>query len=106
MKGYTEILKGLREDNDKTQKDIAKILNCTQTAYGKWENGKRQITIDKLITLAKYYNVSLDYIAGLTQDPTPNWTDEKVMPPMKNNTIENILNGNTGSIGNITIEQK
>ena len=95
MKKYTERLRELREDRDISQREIAVILNCTQTAYGKWENGKRDIKIDDLITLAKYYNVSLDYIAGLTNNPTPQWTYQK--------TINNSFNNNKGNIGNINI---
>lgn len=91
---YTERLKGLREDNDFTQQDIANYLNCSQTAYSKWEKGQRDITIDNLIKLAKLYNVSLDYIAGLTKDPSPNWT-------IKNSIhIKGTINNN----GNITIK--
>ena len=97
MKKYTERLRELREDKDLSQEEIAKILNCTQTAYGKWENGKREIKLQELIILAKYYKVSLDYIAGLTNDPTPNWT-------IKNN-ISNSFNNNNGTIGNININQ-
>lgn len=94
MKRYTERLKELREDRDISQKEIGEILNCTQTAYGKWENGKRDIKIDDLITLARYYHVSLDYIAGLTNDPTPYWSTK---------SINNSFNNNSGNIGNITM---
>lgn len=89
MKKYTERLKELREDKDLSQREIAELLNCTQTAYGKWENGKRDIKIEDLITLAQYYHVSLDYIAGLTNDPTTHWT-------VKNNI--NIYGNNNGNI--------
>lgn len=96
---YTEILKSLREDNDLTQQDIANYLNCSQTAYSKWEKGQRDITIDKLIKLAKFYNVSLDYIAGLTKNPTPQWTNKE---KTKNKTKNNVSVTNNGS-GNITM---
>lgn len=96
MKRYTDIIKELREDNDYTQEEIAKKLNCSQTAYGKYENGKRNITVDNLIILAKFYNVSMDYITGLTNIKTPNWT-------IKNNSIKNSFNNNSG---NIKITQK
>ena len=69
MKNYKERLRELREDRDLSQREIAELLNCTQTAYGKWENGKRDIKIDDLIKLAKFYNVSLDYLAGITDIP-------------------------------------
>lgn len=59
-------LKDLREDNDKLQKDIAKILGISQQYYSEYEKGNRTITISHLITLAKYYNTSIDYIVGLS----------------------------------------
>lgn len=59
-------LKDLREDSDKLQKDIAKILGISQQYYSEYEKGNRTITISHLITLAKYYNTSIDYIVGLS----------------------------------------
>ncbi len=59
-------IKDLREDHDKLQKDIAEILGISQQYYSEYENGKRTIPIQHLITLAKYYNVSIDYIVGLS----------------------------------------
>lgn len=61
-------LKDLREDNDFNQADIAKILNITQQQYSKIENGITEITADRLITLHSFYNVSVDYLLGLTND--------------------------------------
>ncbi len=61
-------LKDLREDNDKFQKDIANLLGISQQYYSEYENGKRTITIQHLITLAKYYNTSVDYIVGLSNE--------------------------------------
>ncbi len=59
-------LKDLREDKDLKQEDIAKILNISQTNYSKYELEKINIPVDTLKKLAIYYNVSLDYILGLT----------------------------------------
>ena len=59
-------LKDLREDHDKYQKDIAELLGISQQYYSEYENGKRTITISHLITLAKYYDVSIDYLVGLS----------------------------------------
>ncbi len=59
-------IKDLREDNDLLQKDIAGILGISQQYYSEYENGKRTITISHLITLAKYYDVSIDYLVGLS----------------------------------------
>lgn len=56
----------LRIDRDLTQKQIADILKCNRQVYGRYERGKREIPISMLISLAKYYNVSLDYITGQT----------------------------------------
>ena len=59
-------IRDLREDNDLLQKDIAGILGISQQYYSEYENGKRTITISHLITLAKYYDVSIDYLVGLS----------------------------------------
>ena len=59
-------IKDLREDNDLLQKDISGILGISQQYYSEYENGKRTITISHLITLAKYYDVSIDYLVGLS----------------------------------------
>lgn len=63
---YYQRLRDLREDKDKKQKDIAAIIKTSQSYYAQYENGKRQVPFDRIIELAKYYDVSLDYIAGLT----------------------------------------
>lgn len=68
-------LKDLREDRDITQKAIAEYLHIKQNTYSQYENGQRQIPLDALISLAKYYNTSLDYIVGLTKIKKP--YDEK-----------------------------
>ena len=57
-------LKDLREDHDLSQKKIADIIGTEQSYYSKYETGKYMIPIDKLIKLADYYDVSLDYITG------------------------------------------
>ncbi len=59
-------LKDLREDNDKTQKDIADLLFTTQPQYYRYESGQRDLPCELLIILARYYNTSTDYILGLT----------------------------------------
>lgn len=63
-------MKDLREDHDKTQKDIAKYLETTQAQIYKYEKGIQMMGIDKYIKLAKLYDISLDYLAGLTDTPT------------------------------------
>lgn len=59
-------IRDLREDNDYTQADIAKILEMTRPQYNLYELGDRKIPIDKLQALAEFYNVSIDYIMGRT----------------------------------------
>ncbi|MBR5156016.1 MAG: helix-turn-helix transcriptional regulator [Clostridia bacterium] len=65
-------LKDLREDRDLKQKDIAKLLFITQQQYSLYEKGYRDIPTSALTVLAKFYNVSVDYILGLTNNPTKN----------------------------------
>lgn len=64
-------LKDLREDKDLFQKDIAKLLNISQQYYSEYENGKRPIPVEYLITLARFYNTSIDYIVGFTNNSKP-----------------------------------
>ena len=59
-------LHDLREDRDLTQKTVASVLNITTQQYSLYERGEREIPFHHAITLAKFYHVSLDYIAGLT----------------------------------------
>lgn len=67
MKQYMR-LKDLREDSDLAQREIAKVLDITTQQYSLYERGDREIPFHHAITLAKYYRVSLDYIAGLTNN--------------------------------------
>lgn len=61
-------IKDLREDNDLTQADIARVIKTTQQQYSKIENGKADISGQKLILLARFYNVSTDYILGISKE--------------------------------------
>lgn len=74
---YDERIKQIREDRDKTQAEIAQILQTTQQHYARYESGKNQIPAERLITLAIYYNLSLDYIAGLIDEPRPLYQSKK-----------------------------
>ncbi|MBO5946101.1 MAG: helix-turn-helix transcriptional regulator, partial [Clostridia bacterium] len=56
-------------DNDLTQSEVAAILGTAREQYHKYESGKQEIPFHHVITLAKYYNVSIDYFAGLTDEP-------------------------------------
>lgn len=62
----------LREDNDLKQREIAKILNCSQRVYSNYERGDLDIPTEILIKLAKYYDVSTDYILGISDKMDPN----------------------------------
>ncbi len=64
-------IRDLREDKDLSQKEIAKILNMSQTGYSKYEVGTNDIPTKILIQLAKFYNTSIDYILGLTDEIKP-----------------------------------
>ncbi|MBQ7291285.1 MAG: helix-turn-helix transcriptional regulator [Clostridia bacterium] len=62
-------IRDLREDKDITQKEISKILNCSQQVYSNYELGQRDIPTYILIKLSNFYNVSVDYILGITDNP-------------------------------------
>ena len=62
-------LKDLREDHDLTQAKTAEILGTVREQYRKYESGIQELHMHHFITLARYYNVSLDYLAGLTDLP-------------------------------------
>lgn len=64
---YYQRIKNLREDNDKSQQEIAKILGTSQSYYAQYENGKRPIPMKHIVTLCDYYEVSADYILGLPE---------------------------------------
>lgn len=64
---YVERIRALREDGDKTQTEIAQLLKIGQRTYCDYELGKTRIPVDSLIVLAKLYNVSMDYICGVSE---------------------------------------
>lgn len=68
MKSYVEIIRDLREDSDKTQKEVADYLDTTQQVYSRYEKGENEIPVRHIISLCKYYNVSADYILGLSEN--------------------------------------
>ena len=61
-------IRDLREDSDKKQAEVAEYLGTTKQYYSLYEKGANEISFERAIALAKFYNVSLDYIAGLTND--------------------------------------
>lgn len=69
-KMYTyQRLRDTREDADKKQEDIARVLDITRQQYQLYESGKREMPMHLFVMLARYYNISLDYLAGLVDTP-------------------------------------
>lgn len=68
---YSERIRALREDTDKTQAQIAALLQVGQRTYCDYEKGKTRIPVDSLVLLAKLYNVSMDYICGISDEKRP-----------------------------------
>lgn len=62
-------IRDLREDRDMKQREVAAHLNCSQQVYSNYELGQRDVPTEILIRLAKLYDVSVDYILGLTDKP-------------------------------------
>ena len=94
---YNQRLRDLRESNDLTQSDVAEFLGTTYQYYSTYESGKRELPFYRAIELAKFYNVSLDYIAGFT--PTPK---QLYKAPSGNKTI---TVNNKGDNNKINIKQ-
>ena len=65
-------IRDLREDHDLKQRHLSEYLNCSQQVYSNYELGQRDIPTDILIKLSQFYNVSVDYILGLTSNPKRN----------------------------------
>ena len=68
---YAERMRNLRQDNDLSQKKVADMLGVAQTTYSQYELEKRPMPIDYLIALCKFYNVSADYMLGLSNRKNP-----------------------------------
>ena len=65
-------IRDLREDNDLKQRQVAEYLHCSQQVYSNYELGQRDIPTDVLVKLSRLYNVSTDYLLGLTNNPKQN----------------------------------
>lgn len=65
-------IRDLREDRDLKQREVAEYLNCSQQVYSNYELGQRDVPNETLIRLSRFYNVSVDYILSLTDDPKTN----------------------------------
>ena len=68
---YYQRLRDVREDSDLPQRAIAEILGITPQQYQLYESGKREMPMHLFVVLAKHYNVSLDYLAGLKTHKSP-----------------------------------
>ena len=64
-------LRDLREDRDLSQSEIAKMLNCSQQTYSRYESHTTEIPLESLIVLAQFYNTSVDYLLGITNVNKP-----------------------------------
>lgn len=65
-------IRDLREDRDLKQREVAEYLNCSQQVYSNYELGQRDVPSETLTRLSRFYNVSVDYILSLTDDPKTN----------------------------------
>ncbi len=70
---YNEIIQELRKDINLTQKELAEKFKTTQRTISNWETGRNELPYEFLKKYAVYFNVSTDYILGLTDDPEPKW---------------------------------
>lgn len=66
MANYRERLRNIREDRDLTQAELGKLINKSQQGYNHIEAGRAELKIDDLVTLCKFYDLSADYLIGLT----------------------------------------
>ncbi len=68
MRTFLEKMRGLREDNDLTQQQVAQVLGTSQTMYARYERGANEMPIRHLVTLCRFYNVSADYLLDTEPD--------------------------------------
>ena len=69
MRTMIEKMRGLREDNDLTQRQLADVLGTSQTMYARYERGANEVPLRHVVTLCRFYNVSADYLLGTAPDP-------------------------------------
>ena len=80
---YFDKIRGLREDNDLTQSQIAQVLGTSQTMYARYERGANEMPIHHLVTLCRFYNVSADYFLGTVPDSRRKDKKAMYIPPKK-----------------------
>lgn len=71
VKALYDRIRNLREDADLPQRKLAELLKVTQTTYSRYESGVLDIPTDMLVTLARFYDTSIGYLVGLTDEKTP-----------------------------------
>ena len=71
MKELKQLIRDLREDHDLTKREVAAYLGVSQQTYSNYENGVREIPTNTVVALARYYQVSTDYLLGLTDERKP-----------------------------------
>lgn len=98
---YYQRIRDLREDKDLKQKDIADLLETSSNYYGDYENGKRDITFERAIKLSEFYNVSLDYIAGRTDDKRGIGYSKEEIEDNRKNKCEKALKKITQAVNEI-----
>ncbi len=68
---YRRRIRDIREDRDLSQKEVGRLLQKSQQGYSHIESGRAELKVDDLATLCKFYNLSADYLVGLTDEPRP-----------------------------------
>lgn len=68
---YRKRIRAVREDRDLSQKAVGELLQKSQQGYSHIESGRAELKIEDLARLCKFYNISADYLIGLTNDPKP-----------------------------------
>ncbi len=68
MRTFLERLRGLREDNDLTQRQVAEVLGTSQTMYARYERGANEMPVRHVVALCRFYNVSADYLLNTSPD--------------------------------------
>ncbi len=81
----TERIRDIREEKDLRQIDVARILNVSQANYSRWENGTELMPLKKLTIFCNYFNVSMDYVIGITRNNTSTGTHELNSKTIGNN---------------------
>ena len=90
---YAERMRNLRQDNDLSQKKVADMLGVAQTTYSQYELEKRPMPIDYLIALCKFYNVSADYMLGLSNRKNTIYSVSVTLAPMPHQPVRSRCSG-------------